>query len=113
PAEAPAPPPRPRLRVMIVGDESGRPFAAALAHYGNRFTVDDATRPGCPLVRSGWTRRFDGDAIRDTHGCARNLGDWLQRARTFKPDLVLVMNGVQDAADHAHAQPGRWEDAAL
>ncbi|HVJ95701.1 MAG TPA: acyltransferase family protein [Acidimicrobiia bacterium] len=112
PAAAPIVRPKP-LRVMVVGDETGQPFAAALARHQNRFVVDDATRSGCPIVRSEWTRRYDGDAVRDTRSCSGNLGNWLQRAKRSKPQLILVMNGAQDAADHANTTPTHWENAPL
>jgi peptidoglycan/LPS O-acetylase OafA/YrhL len=103
----------PPLRVMVVGDETARPFASGLGAQRAKFTVLDATRPGCPFIRSASTRRYDGDTPRDTSACAGALETWLARAKQFKPELILVMNATQDAADHSNAHPPRWENPAL
>ena len=92
------------LRVMVVGDSTGSPFAAALSAAPD-LTVLDATRPGCPILRIDIARRFAADPPRDIRSCVTARAQWQFQAETFDPDVVLVMSSFEDAGASLDVRP--------
>src|SRR5262249_45844101 len=92
------------LRVMVVGDSTGTAFARGLAAAGDpRMLVDDATAP-CPIFPGSFSRWYARAPMRDLTGCGSIVARWIARARTFHPQLVLVIESVEDASDFAAAR---------
>jgi peptidoglycan/LPS O-acetylase OafA/YrhL len=86
------PPPR---RIMVVGDSTGSPVAAALSREPN-MNVLDASRPGCPLLGTDSVADFATGEQRSLAMCTTALPYWQFQAREFRPDLVLVFTGLED-----------------
>jgi peptidoglycan/LPS O-acetylase OafA/YrhL len=85
----------PPLRVMVVGDETGHAIASGLAATPD-LVVMDATRAGCPLLRATTVRRSTTDPPRDVTACAGAPSMWVAQAKLFRPDIILVLQSVQD-----------------
>jgi hypothetical protein len=101
-------------RVMLVGDSTGTAVARGLAAaHDRRLTVYDATRPGCGMLETGYSRHYLGEPVRDTTGCADESRRWLARAKAFRPDLIVVVSSVEDAGDHAATRDGLCFNVAL
>jgi peptidoglycan/LPS O-acetylase OafA/YrhL len=102
------------LRVMIVGDSTGTSVAGGLAGaHDPHLVVDDATQPECPIIDAAFTRLHRDDPPHDTSGCSDRTRLWLQDAKRFHPNLVLVVSSVEDAGDHANRPSGFWANVAL
>ena len=60
------------------------------------LVVMDATRSGCPLLHATAVRRSVADAPHDVSECAGSTSMWVAQAKLFRPDVILVMQSVQD-----------------
>jgi peptidoglycan/LPS O-acetylase OafA/YrhL len=102
------------LRVMVVGDSTGTSVVRGIAaSHDRRLVVDDATQPGCPIVDAAFTRHHRDDNARATSVCKNRGRAWLEHAKRFRPDLVLVVSSLEDAGDHANERNGFWANVAL
>lgn len=119
-----APPPPPRI--AVVGDSTGERLAMAVDAWGAAtpqiVSVGNASRVGCPLGRGG-AMHTAADAL----GPVNPACDWSTTAITgtdgterptfatvaaqWRPDLVLVSNGLWDVADRQLPGDPTWRHA--
>lgn len=97
--------------VLVLGGTTAGELAAALARSGTRFTVVDASRPGCGLLAeapaTGPQARTTAAAQAPT--AATNCGDWPQawrdRIAAVRPAVVVVDLSADAAARTSSAAP--------
>lgn len=99
--------PPPPVRVLVVGDEMAGSVGTALTGTdGLEVTVSAA--PGCGLALGGWVRVADGSIERDVDRCRGAHDQWVAAATQTRPDVVMVMPALRDAADRRLSTANPW-----
>jgi peptidoglycan/LPS O-acetylase OafA/YrhL len=98
------------LRVLVVGDSTSFWIASGLeaaATERGDVTVAWLGAAGCPSVRADEFRSVFADTM-DLSDCPRFDTDWVDAARAFGPDVVLVVASVIDAGEYQIDGDERW-----
>ncbi|MGY6499527.1 MAG: DUF459 domain-containing protein [Acidimicrobiales bacterium] len=110
------------LRVLVVGDSVSLSLGIGLDEWGRdheALTVWNTGTPGCGIARSTEVRAA-GYTGPTPEGCTSWPDLYRDRIETFDPDVVVVLIGAWDAADHRLGADPTWRgpgddvyDAAL
>jgi peptidoglycan/LPS O-acetylase OafA/YrhL len=106
--------PRP-MRVFVVGDSTGVFFAKGLADWGKRTgraVVASDALIGCSVVRTG-DYSFADPEDPTTHAlspqCARWPTEWTTDVASFKPDVILAVEGPLNTVDFRLPGQSNWQ----
>ena len=98
------------FRVLVVGDSTSFWVASGLetvAVERGDLAVAWLGAAGCPSVRADEFRSVFADT-KDLSDCPRFDTDWVDAARFFAPDVVLVVASVIDAGEYQIDGDDRW-----
>jgi hypothetical protein len=108
-AENGAPAPEP-LRVLLVGDSTAFMLGWGLSDYvQTEGTIDFLTRTefGCGLAIDGRTR-YQGTTGDIGPKCRELWEEWGRTVEAFDPQVVMVLTGPWDVADHQLPGDDEW-----
>lgn len=101
---APAPPRG--LRVMVIGDSTSYGVADALAHSGLQLVVLWAGHRNCPMIPVDAIQLFDQEFSMSE--CPSVHAGWPEQLASFRPDVVLAVDGVPEQAPQRYAGDDTW-----
>ncbi len=109
-ATTPAPAPVP-LKVMVIGDSTSYGFAQALARSTvEPFDVLWAGKRNCPIARMDSVRWSAGNEF-SMADCPSITSVWPEQIRTFRPDVIMVVDGLPEQSQQKYAGDDTWYQA--
>ena len=108
PAQMPADVP---LKVMVIGDSTSYGIAQGLAgSTAAPFDVLWAGKRNCPIARMDSIRWLTGDEF-SMADCPSVTSVWPEQIDSFRPDVVLVVDGLPEQSLQRYAGDADWHDA--
>ena len=105
---APAPA---RLKVMVIGDSTSYGFAQALARSTTEpFDVLWSGKRNCPIARMDSIRWSAGNEF-SMLDCPSISSVWPEQISTFRPDVIMVVDGLAEQSQQRYAGDDTWYEA--
>jgi len=99
------------LKVMVIGDSTSYGIAQGLAASTSaRFDVLWAGKRNCPLARMETIRWLTGDEF-SMADCPSVESVWPAQIESFRPDAVLVVDGLPEQSLQRYAADPDWHEA--
>ena len=89
--------PPPPVRVAVVGDQVAASLGETISGVDG-LDVTVSTAPDCGLTVGGFITTSDGRVERDVDRCGDVPRQWVETVQQSRPDVVLVVGTMRDAA---------------
>ena len=99
------------LKVMVIGDSTSYGFAQALARStAEPFDVLWAGKRNCPIARMDSIRWSAGNEF-SMADCPSISSVWPEQISTFRPDVIMVVDGLPEQSQQRYAGDDTWHEA--
>ena len=99
------------LKVMVIGDSTSYGFAQALARSTTEpFDVLWAGKRNCPIARVDSIRWSAGNEF-SMADCPSISSVWPEQISTFRPDVIMVVDGLPEQSQQRYAGDDTWHEA--